>query len=204
MSPRQRTRAIELPPAGQRRSEYDVTDSVRVSSPAAVRDAVRELFQQACPGAAFDVLWLAFHDFERLFRGGYGDYLGCDTVYHDMQHTLDVTLAMARLLAGHEASRPAADRLGEERALIGLLTALYHDAGYIRRRAEAHVLNGAEFTGRHVSRSAAFLGSYLPRVGLGARAADVMKIVHFTGYEMDLDAIELDDPRDCGPDGADG
>lgn len=195
-----RTTAIRMPklaPPGQRRSEYDVTDTVQVSSPAAVRDAVHELFQQTYPAGAFDVLWVAFHDFARLFQGGYGDYLGCDTVYHDRQHTLDMTLAMARLLAGYERSAAATERLGEERALIGLITALYHDSGYIRRRTESHVLNGAEFTGRHVSRSAAFLGSYLPRIGLGERAADAMKIVHFTGYEMNLDDIELDDPRDC-------
>ena len=48
----------------------------------------------------FDKLWLAFYDFERLFTGRYPGYLGCDTTYHDMQHTLDMTLALARLVAG--------------------------------------------------------------------------------------------------------
>lgn len=180
----------------QRRSEYDVTNTVRVSSPAAVRDAVHALFQQTFPEGAFDILWVAFHDFQRLFDGGYGDYLGCDTVYHDRQHTLDMTLTMARLIAGFERTCPAADRLGEDRALVGLITALFHDAGYIRRQTEANILNGAEFTGHHVSRSAEFLGQYLPRIGLGERAAAAMKIVHFTGYEMDIDDIELENPRD--------
>jgi hypothetical protein len=188
--------SIAASATARRRSEFDVTDTVRVSSPAAVRNAVHALFQQTYPEGAFDVLWVAFHDFARLFRGNYGDYLGCDTVYHDIQHTLDMTLAMGRLLAGHERTCPAADQLGEERALIGLITALFHDSGYIRRRSETGVLNGAEFTGHHVSRSAAFLGNYLPRIGLGERAAEAMQIVHFTGYEMDLDNIELDDPRD--------
>jgi hypothetical protein len=183
-------------PSRSRRSEYDVTNTVRVSSPAEVRDAVHGLFQQTYPDGAFDVLWVAFHDFHRLFRGQYADYLGCDTLYHDIQHTLDMTLAMARLLAGHERSCPAADRLGAERAVIGLITALFHDSGYIRRRSETRVLNGAEFTGHHVSRSAAFLGSYLPRIGLAERAPSAMQIVHFTGYEIELDDIELDDPLD--------
>lgn len=183
-------------PSASRRSEYDVTNTVRVSSPAEVRDAVHELFQQTYPDSAFDVLWVAFHDFHRLFRGQYGDYLGCDTLYHDIQHTLDVTLAMARLLAGYERSCPPADRLGAERAVIGLTTALFHDSGYIRRRSEARVRNGAEFTGHHVSRSAAFLGGYLPRIGFSERAPQAMQIVQFTGYEIALDDIELDDPLD--------
>ena len=38
-----------------RRSDYDVTNTVQVSSVAAVRRAVEELFQQAWPGAPFDL-----------------------------------------------------------------------------------------------------------------------------------------------------
>ncbi|MCC7259068.1 MAG: HD domain-containing protein [Gammaproteobacteria bacterium] len=179
-----------------RPNEYDVTSRVCVSSAADVRDAVQAIFQQAFPGAAFDVLWVAFHDFERLFRGQYEDYLGCDTLYHDIQHTLDMSLAMARLLAGYEKTAAPADRLGHERAVIGLIAALFHDAGYIRRRSEGDVLNGAEFTGRHVTRSAEFLRRYLPQIGLAAQAAIAAQVVHFTGYEMSLDDIELDDPKD--------
>ena len=85
-----------------RRNDYDVTNAVQVSSPAAVRDAVHELFLETFPGAPFDKLWLAFYDFERLFTGKFPGYKGCDTTYHDMQHTLDMTLALTRLVAGRE------------------------------------------------------------------------------------------------------
>lgn len=191
--------AISSPPParrGQRRSDYDVTNQVRVSDTAAVRDAVADLFRQAFPEAAFDTLWMAFHDFDRLFDGSLPGYLGCDTVYHDKQHTLDMTLAMARLLAGYEVSCPEADRLGPARAVLGLITALYHDAGYIRQQDETRWRNGAEFTAWHVSRSADFLRAYLPRLGLADAVPLATQLVHFTGYELDLDEIELDDPRD--------
>jgi hypothetical protein len=178
-----------------RRSDYDVTDTVRVSDPAAVRDAVEALFTATWPAASFDTLWLAFHDFRRLFRGQLEGYVGCDTLYHDTQHSLDVTLAMARLLAGYEQSCDAADRLGHERAVMGVICALFHDAGYIRRTGEA-AGNGAEFTGRHVSRSAGFLAWLLPRLGLAELAPIACQVVHFTGYEIPLDRIELDDPKD--------
>ena len=184
-----------------RRNDYDVTDTVQVSSPVAVRNAVRELFDASFPGASFDSLWLAFYDFERLFTGHYPGYLGCDTTYHDMQHTLDMTLALARLVAGYEKSVETGDRLGEQRAQMVIITSLFHDSGYIRHtERDKGFQNGAVFTLQHVSRSADFLRGYLPNLGLAKDAAVASVIVHFTGYEVDLDSLELDDPRDaiCG------
>lgn len=180
-----------------RRNDYDVSNTVQVSSPAAVRSAVHEIFTDSFPGAALDKLWLAFYDFERLFTGRYPGYFGCDTVYHDIQHTLDMTLALARLIAGYERSVEPAERLGAERALLAIIVALFHDSGYIRHRdRDMKYANGAEFTLYHVSRSADFLRRYLPRLGMARDVGVASMIVHFTGYELDLDRIELDDPRD--------
>ena len=184
-----------------RRNDYDVTDTVQVSSPAAVRSAVRELFAGTYPGMPFDKLWLAFYDFERLFTGRFPGYKGCDTTYHDVQHTLDMTLALARLIAGYEKSVEPTERLGAQRAQMAIITALFHDAGYIRHEErDKDFANGAQFTLYHVSRSADFLRRYLPETGLARDVAVSSMIVHFTGYELDLDSIELDDPRDviCG------
>ena len=177
-----------------RRNDYDVTNTVRVSSVDEVRSACLDLFHLTWPGAGFDQLWLAFHDFRRLFRGQVDGYVGCDTLYHDQQHSLDVTLAMARLLAGFEQTAPEADRFGHERAVLGLVCALFHDSGYIRRVGERH-RNGAEFTPYHISRSADFLTGYLPRIGLGQWVPVARQVVHFTGYEISLDDIELEDPE---------
>lgn len=184
-----------------RRNDYDVTDTVQVSSPHAVRNAVKELFAETFPGAPFDKLWLAFYDFERLFTGRYPGYVGCDTTYHDMQHTLDMTLALARLVVGYERSAEPDDRLGAARAQMTIITSLFHDAGYIRHAEhDKRFQNGAELTLQHVSRSADFLRRYLPDLGLAGDAPVASMIVHFTGYELNLDDIELDDPRDalCG------
>lgn len=184
-----------------RRNDFDVTNTVQVSSPAAVRNAVHELFSETFPGASFDKLWLAFYDFERLFTGRYPGYLGCDTTYHDVQHSLDMTLALARLIAGYERSVEPADRLGAGRALMAIITALFHDSGYIRHaERDRDFNNGAQFTMQHVSRSADFLRRYLPELGMAKDVGIASMIVHFTGYELDLDKIELDDPRDiiCG------
>ncbi|MEE4185367.1 MAG: hypothetical protein V2J12_06355 [Gammaproteobacteria bacterium] len=179
-----------------RRFDYDVTNSVNVSSLEAVRGAVRELFTRVWPLASFDQLWLAFHDFGLLFEGRMPGYEGCDTVYHDIQHTLDMTLATARLCAGYEMSVDSSEQLQADRAMLTVICALFHDSGYIRGAADGAYRNGAELTHCHVSRSAAFLRRYLPQIGLGAAASIAAEMVHFTGYEKPLDAINLSNPLD--------
>jgi hypothetical protein len=181
----------------ERRSDYDVTNLVRVSSPWAVRLAVADIFTELYPDRAFDPVWLAFLDFERFFQGLDPNYHGVDTAYHDIQHTLDMTLALARLIAGYERSVGPEDRLGADRASLGLITALYHDSGYLRhRKLDRNCKNGAELTLTHVSRSAEFLRAYLPTIGLADYVPVATQIVHFTGYELSLDSIELDCPKD--------
>ncbi len=179
-----------------RRSDFDVTNTVQVSSVASVRRAVEDLCQQTWPGADFARLAQAFADFERLFLGNYPGYLGCDTVYHDMQHSLDDTLAMARLLAGHDRSQAPEQRLGAERAMVGLIVALFHDSGYIRRSDDTLHRNGAEFTRTHVARGATFLTHYLPAIGLASWVPVATQVIHYTGYEVPFKDIRLDDPRD--------
>jgi hypothetical protein len=179
-----------------RRFDYDVTNTVNVSSCVEVRDTVKDLFVDVWPHASFDELWLAFHDFGMLFEGRMPGFEGCDTVYHDIQHTLDVTLATARLCAGYEVSADAEERLGADRAVLTVICALFHDSGYIRENTDHAHRNGAEYTNCHITRSAAFLRRYLPGIGLEQQAAVAAEMVHFTGYEKPLTEINLTDPLD--------
>jgi len=179
-----------------RRNDYDVTDTVQVSSSTAVGEAVERLFHASWPGASFERVARAFDDFEKLFAGRMPGYHGVDTVYHDRQHTLDMTLAMARLLSGYEQSHGAGDKLDFERATMGLVTSLFHDAGYIRETSDHEHRNGAEFTLYHVTRSARFLARYLPTLGMEDWVPVATRIVHFTGYEVQFDQIHLADPLD--------
>src|SRR5687767_8853103 len=95
-----------------RLNQNDVTNRVDVENPARVRDAVLSIFAARYPGADFSFLSQAFGDFHDLFEGRFAGYLACDTLYHDMRHTLDMTLAMARLIDGYERASAPADRLG--------------------------------------------------------------------------------------------
>jgi hypothetical protein len=179
-----------------RLNQNDVTNKIDVEDPDAVREAVLAMFAARYPGESLATLQQAFDDVKALFLGEFPGYLPCDTPYHDLRHTLDMTLAMARLLDGHDRASAPAERIGLRRATLGMVVALLHDSGYVKRASEAHVENGAVFTKIHVSRSADFLTRYLPRLGFAEEASAAAKLVHFTGYEMDIDDILLHDPRD--------
>jgi hypothetical protein len=179
-----------------RLSQYDVANRVDVEDADRVRDFVTSMFAARYPDADLSPLARAFTDVKALFEGTYPGYLACDTLYHDLRHTLDISLAAARLIEGHDRVHEASQQLGPRRAILGVIIALLHDSGYVRRDSEAHVQNGAVFTKLHVSRSAEFLLDYLPRVGFAAEAPVAAALVHFTGYEKDLDDIKVNDPAD--------
>ncbi len=179
----------------ERRNDYDVTNTVKVSSVRHVSRAVRRLFLRQYPRESFDAVAIAFLDFDRLYSGRHPDYHAVDTTYHDMQHSLDMTLALARLISGFESS--GGGRLGPERARCLLISALFHDSGYLRHKIrDRDADNGAVFTTTHVSRSSEMLRDYLPEAGLKAFSDVAARMVHYTGYEIPIEDIGLEDVRD--------
>lgn len=179
--------------SNRRPSDFDVTGTVQVSDADTVRDSVRDMFTQLYPGSEFEPMSRVFEDFRRLFQGELPGYRGCDTVYHDMQHTLDITLATMRLIGGYERAMRPDTELGPDNARLALITALFHDSGYILREDDDSI-NGAEYTRTHVTRSAQFMAEYLPSVGLEHLVEAASSIVHFTGYERNPDDISVPDP----------
>lgn len=178
-----------------RRSDFDVTNTVQVSSTAAVSAAVTELFAEIWPSVAAEQIAQTLDTLDALFAGRLPGFAGLDTVYHDRQHTLDVTLAATRLMVGYERTVRTSDRLGAERALVGLVTAAFHDSGYVREAGDS-VPNGARYTSTHVSRSARLIEAFLPTIGLGAWSETAGQIVHYTGYERPFAQIVAPDARD--------
>lgn len=178
--------------AQQRRNDYDVANAVRTTDVAAVAAEVRAIYAQHFRRGGAGLITRAFDDFEALYSGEFPGYRACDTGYHDVQHVLDVTLAMTRLLDGYrQAGR---EPLGERWFRLGVVMALYHDCGYIRRRNDSRHQNGAEYTLTHVSRSARFLRNYLPQIGMGEMADLAARLVHFTGYETPVERIRIGQP----------
>lgn len=174
----------------------DVTRRINLADPAQVRDEVCRLLDEVDPAVDRALIERAFAVFSQLYAGTLPGYHGCETLYHDMQHALDVTLACARMLAGHERLQPAAQRFGATRLTLGVVVSLFHDAGYIRQRPDEQCWHGAQYTLYHVSRGGRFLYRFLAESGKTYLTRRAMKLIHFTGYEIPIARIRLADPLD--------
>src|SRR4051812_13517548 len=175
-------------------NEYDVSRRIKTTDTQAVGSEIKRIYSDLYQGASTERLDQAFVDLSKLYSGGFAGFHACDTAYHDVQHVLDVTLAMARLIDGYERGRIGVQPIDESLFHLGVITALFHDCGYVRKLNDAEHRNGAEMTLTHVSRGAEFLRDYLPKIGMGHVAEIAAGLIHFTGYEVPVAKIEMPSP----------
>ncbi|MDD5175869.1 MAG: HD domain-containing protein [Sterolibacterium sp.] len=179
---------------------FDPTHSVDLKDPHAVFLAIDSLLlRRFGPGYGQPLLEQAICDLACAFRGEYPGLLRCDTLYHDLRHALDCALAMARLLDGQAtcASREAPEFIDMEHALLGILLALYHDIGMLRRCDEAH-MQGAQLTPIHEARGVEFMRDYLGCTALAhlAQKAELIMVTRLT-WHMPADISRLDRAISC-------
>ncbi len=144
-----------------------------------------------------DAPWLhaAFDRLQQTFSGRHPDFEPLDAKYHDLEHTLQGTLCLARLLRGwhQSASLP---QLDARAVRLGLTAILFHDTGYLKPRGD-HDGTGAKFTPIHVQRSAEFAGHYLE--AQRAARADVeaaQNMIRCTGLNADVQALQFSSSLD--------
>ena len=170
-------------------SKVDVTGNIDLENPRAVLAAIEALFDRrfGCDWPR-EALARAMTEVVCAYAGDYPGLLGCDTPYHDLRHTLDVTLAMARIIDGHEASglRQGAP-LGGELATVGVLLALFHDIGYLRQTGEENLI-GAQLVSGHELRGAEFAAAFFRRAGL-APHVPLARLIMATAFKENLDAL---------------
>lgn len=163
------------------RSPFDLTGTVRLDSAPAVADAVTALLATRFPANELDPQFLrrSFDDIEAAFWGEYPGYLACDTPYHDLRHSLDTALLVARMTDGYQAIHAGTPlALDAIEAELAVFLALYHDIGFLRRSDEGH-LCGAELSRRHEERSVEFARAYLAGSALSAYC-ELAELIHAT------------------------
>jgi len=174
-----------------RRNDHDVTNTVRTTDPGTVGAEVLRIYRELYPDTPLPALASAFGHAAVLYEGRHPAYHACEVPFHDLQHVLEVTLAMARLMDGYERGRRDCGPLPAELFDLGILCAVFHDVGYLRRRSDRRHRHGAEYTLSHVRRSAAFLREYLKVHGLARYASVASRLVHYTGHERPAEAIRV-------------
>lgn len=136
-------------------------------------------------------------DIVRIFRGEHPGYKACNTLYHDLEHTMDTFLALARLMHGAHVSGRSLD---PESIVLGLITALMHDIGYIQQEDD-DAGTGAKYTYIHVSRGVDFMKEHLPERGMTPEEILVCRhMIRYTDPEADLEKAgnETDDQQIVG------
>jgi hypothetical protein len=151
-------------------SRFDPTGEVNLENPVAVEIAIMSILDRLY-GERYDsaLLKQGIEILVQAYRGRYPGFLRCDTLYHDLRHALETGLTMARLVDAHAKSLPSGsvDNIDGRHALLGVLLALFHDVGLLRRETEAQSW-GAVFTPIHEERGVEFMRRHLSGTSLAS------------------------------------
>lgn len=168
--------------------EIQLSRLVDMEDSDAVLKEVKHIVSLLFPDFDYATLDRVFNDIVRLFRGEYPGYARCQTQYHDLKHTTDTFLAMARLLHG---AMLKGGILTRGQVMLGLLCALMHDTGYIQAlddEANKNMPQGLTDT----RRSIAFMERYRCDNGLPAGMFNHSSaIIACTDLSADISTIQF-------------
>ncbi|MGO9620292.1 MAG: hypothetical protein ACLPT6_02665 [Desulfobaccales bacterium] len=163
-------------------------DLVPMGNPQEVLEEVKKIVHLMYPLFNFTPVQAVFKDVVKLFRGEYPGYRACNTWYHDLKHTTDCLLAMARLIHGGFVQGTV---MAEKDAALGLIAALLHDTGYIQTAADDDG-TGAKYTMVHVERSIEFIKIYFAQHGYSSEDFLFCRnCLKCTGLEVKIGGLEF-------------
>jgi len=151
---------------------------------AAVRKIVSFIFAQV----NFDQIHQVFFDILELFHGKYPGYRRCNTLYHDLNHTMDCLLVTAQLIHGAHVNGIV---FKKKDVNLGLISALMHDTGYLQTVAD-NTGTGAKYTLCHIQRSIDFMTKYFKDKGFPAEYLPICSnFLRCTGIDVRIAEIKF-------------
>jgi hypothetical protein len=161
---------------------------VDTRNPRAVQSEAEAVYREMFPDADTTFVARTFDWTHGCFTGKCPDYQPIDARYHDLEHTLQGTLCLVRLLRGRFRAKgePVLSRPIFETCLIAIL---FHDTGYLKKRTDTEG-TGAKYTANHVSRSAQFAGEFLSSHGFSEeQVISAQNMIRCTGINAQLDKV---------------
>jgi hypothetical protein len=161
---------------------------IYIEDPFEVWEEVKKISSMMFRQFDFSPVQTVFNDILKLFDGRYPGYRKCNTFYHDLNHTTDCLLVMARLMHGAVLGGVS---LKKEDVTLGLISALMHDTGYIQSVDDV-TGSGAKYTLIHIDRSIEFLEKYF--LDHGYPEEDLTACANFlrcTGLDVKIDEIQF-------------
>jgi len=173
-------------------TELQLSVLVNMEDPKSVLDEVKTIVLLMFKEFDFDQVDKVFRDIVRLFNGEYPGYRKCSTEYHDLKHTTDAFLAMARLMHGAAAEGRS---LTEQQINLGLICTLMHDTGYIQTLDDNNG-TGAKYTRIDTRRSIGFMDRYLQEHELHEENfRSYPQILRCTGLDTRVNEIQFRSPE---------
>jgi len=167
-------------------------DLVRTDSAETVLDEVLLILTRISPGFDDAPVTHAFITTISLYEGRYPGYQACNTEFHDLRHSMETFLAMARLIHGAILN---GNVFSDEQITLGLTASILHDAGYIQEDCDM-IGTGAKHTGTHVQRSMDFLARYGNEQGFSQESVAAGRtLILCTDLSVDFGTIVFASPE---------
>jgi hypothetical protein len=162
---------------------------INIKDPPGVIEEVKRIGSLLLPQFDFNQVQIVFDDIVRLFQGKYQGYRKCNTRYHDLEHTTNCLLVMARLMHGAYLQGIS---FGERDLTLGLISALMHDTGYIQLENDDRG-TGGKYTLVHIERSVEFIEKYFEEKGYSLRDFVFCRnCLKCTGINVNVKAIHFE------------
>ena len=167
---------------------YNHYEQVNRGNPHDVLVEVQKITSLISKQFDFNQVQQVFDDIIKLFNGTYPGYRQCNTMYHDLHHTMDCLLVTAQLIHGAYVNKIifSAEHVG-----LTLISALMHDTGYLQSLEDVSG-TGAKYTLCHVERSIHFLEQYFRSHGFPAKySLFCSNLLRCTGLDVKIADIHF-------------
>ena len=168
--------------------------AVDTKNPAAVENHLAGEFAAVFPGRDLGEVRSVLRWVVDAFAGRNPGFHALDTPYHDLPHTLEVTLCLMTLIR-RRAARGVEPVCSEESVRWALVASLLHDSGYLRVQGDAEG-TGAKYTVIHVDRSADLAGTVTHSMGFAEPSVRAIQgMIRCTALGIKVSEIVFDSPE---------
>ena len=175
-------------PSSPRSKPVTGPERISLDNPQEVMAEVRKSVVSMFGTCEFNQFEQVFRDILKLFNGNYPGYRRCNTLYHDLNHTMDCLLVTVKLIHGAWLNGIAFEK---DDVSLGLISALMHDTGYMQAEADK-TGTGAKYTVCHIERSVEFMKQYFHDHGFPSEYLPICSnFLKCTGLEVNIAKIKF-------------
>lgn len=169
--------------------DYNLTDLADLKDKSKILSLAHRIFSLNYEDIEFENIVKSYNIVIDIFEGRFPGYKACNTVYHDLIHTLDALLATIRLIDGYNIDNK---KIPVDISLALLKAALFHDIGYIQEENDKEG-TGAKYTNSHVSRSIKFVSDNYKNLDIKQNEIELIgKFINCTELTIDLNTIQFE------------